>query len=88
MKILENPNPVPTHIMTCEKCQCKFEYTNTEIKRNNWSDANGRIGGTHNWSTTEFINCPNCGEQITISRKSGYGSSMLGDQHITEDFHL
>ena len=31
MKILENPNPVPSTIHTCEKCGCKFEYTERDI---------------------------------------------------------
>lgn len=88
MRIIENPNPVPTHILTCEKCSCKFECTDNEIKHDNWSDADGRIGGTHHWSHTAYIDCPNCGEQIVISRKSGYGSSMIDDWHITEDYHI
>ena len=88
MRILENPNPVPTHILTCEKCSCKFEFTDKDVVVENWSDAHGRLGGTHNWSVTQYVTCPNCGEQITISRKAGYGSSMIGDQHITEDFQI
>lgn len=88
MRIIENPNPVPTHIFTCENCSCKFECTDNEIKHDNWSDANGRIGGTHFWSSTSYVDCPNCGEKIIISRKSGYGSSMIDDWHITEDYHI
>ena len=88
MRIIENPNPVPTHIFTCENCSCKFECTDNEIKHDNWSDANGRIGGTHFWSSTSYVDCPNCGEKIIISRKSGYGSSMIYDWYITEDYHI
>lgn len=88
MKILENPNPVPSYVCKCVKCSCKFEFTDRDIIVKNWNDANGRLGGTHYWSVTKYVNCPNCGEQVIISRKSGYGSSMIGDQHITEDYHI
>lgn len=88
MRIIENPNPTPTFVFTCDKCSCKFECTDNEIKHDSWNDAMGRIGGTHHWSTTTYINCPNCGEKIVISRKSGYGSSMINDCHITEDYHI
>ena len=33
MIILENPNPIPTHVCRCKKCSCKFEYTENDIKR-------------------------------------------------------
>jgi hypothetical protein len=49
-------------------------------------DADGRLGGTHHWSSTSYVDCPNCGERIVVARKSGYGSSMIGDQHVTEDW--
>lgn len=88
MKILENPNPVASHILVCKNCSCKFEFTDRDIKVDSWNDADGRIGGTHRWSTTSAVECPNCGKNILISRKAGYGSSMIGDQHITEDFHI
>jgi predicted RNA-binding Zn-ribbon protein involved in translation (DUF1610 family) len=88
MRIIENPNPVPTFVFTCPKCSCKFECTENEIKHKSCSDANGRLGGTHHWSTTTYINCPNCGEKIIISRQSGYGSSVIDDQHITENYHI
>lgn len=90
MRILENPNPVQVHLytLTCQKCLCKFECTNNEIKHKSWSDANGRLGGTHHFSTMEYVNCPNCGEQITVSKQSGYSSSMIGDYHITENYHI
>ena len=90
MKIIENPNPVSVHIntFTCDKCSCKFECTDDEIKHESYSDANGRIGGTHFWSSTSYIDCPNCGERIVVARKSGYGSSVIGDQHVTEDWSL
>lgn len=88
MKILENPNPVTSHILVCKDCSCKFEFTDKDIVVDNWSDSNGRLGGTHHWSTKSYVKCPNCDKEIVISRKSGYGSSMIGDQHITEDYHL
>ena len=77
MRILENPNPLPIHITTCKKCQCKFEYSDIDIISKSHSDANGRIGGTHYWSTVKYIKCPNCGEQIIIEEKSGYSSSVI-----------
>ena len=88
MKILENPNPLPIHITTCKKCQCKFEYSDIDIISKSDSDANGRLGGTYYWSVTKYIKCPNCGEQIIIEEKSGYGSSMIGDTHIIRDYHI
>ena len=89
MKILENPNPMSTHILVCEKCKCKFEFTSIDIIKDSWGDSNGRMGGgTHRWSTTKYIKCPNCGEKIILSKQSGYGSSMIGDHHITEDYHI
>ncbi len=90
MKIIENPNPVSVHIntFTCNKCSCKFECTDNEIKIKHESDGDGIIGGTHHWSHTAYIDCPNCGERIVISRKSGYGSSMIDDYHVTEDYHI
>ena len=88
MRILENPNPLPIHITTCKKCQCKFEYSDIDIISKSHSDANGRIGGTHYWSTVKYIKCPNCGEQIIIEEKSGYSSSIIGDMHITRDYHI
>ena len=88
MRIIENPNPVPTHILTCEKCSCRFECTENEIKHDNYSDAMGRMGGTYHWSRTTYINCPNCGGEIVISRQSGYDSSEIDDYHVTEDYHI
>lgn len=90
MKIIENPNPVSVHIniFTCNKCSCKFECTDNEIKHDSWSDADGRLGGTHHWSSTSYVVCPNCGEKIVISRKSGYSSSMIDDYHVIEDYHI
>ena len=88
MKILENPNPLPAHVCRCKKCSCKFEYTDNDTVCSSWSDADGYIGGTHHWRTTKYVKCPNCGEEIIISRQSGYGSSMIDDQHITEDYHI
>lgn len=90
MRIIENPNPVSIHIITftCNKCSCKFECTDNEIEHETYCDINGRFGGTHHWSQTSYINCPNCGEKIVISRKAGYGSSMIDDCHITEDYQI
>jgi hypothetical protein len=90
MRIIENPNPVSVHIntFTCDKCSCKFECTDDEIKHESYSDANGMLGGTHHWNHTTYIDCPNCGEKIVISRQSGYGSSMIDDCHIIEDYHI
>ncbi len=90
MRIIENPNPVSVHIntFTCDKCSCKFECTDDEIKHESYSDANGRLGGTHHWSHTAYIDCPNCGEKIVISRQSGYDSSMIDDCHIIEDYNI
>lgn len=92
MRIIENPNPVSVHIntYTCDKCSCKFECTDDEIKHDYWSDAAryGTIGGTHFWRSTSYVDCPNCGERIVVSRKYGYGSSVIGDQHVTEDWSL
>lgn len=88
MKILENPNPVASHILVCKNCSCKFEITDRDIKVDSWNDADGRIGGIHRWSTKSYVKCPNCDKEIIISKKAGYGSSMIGDQHITEDFHI
>lgn len=88
MDIIENPNPAPTHVLTCGKCSCKFGCRDCEIRHEHGSDANGRIGGTHRWSITSYVDCPNCGERIVVARKSGYGSSVIGDEHVTEDWSL
>lgn len=88
MNIIENPNPTPTRVFTCGKCSCKFECRDSEIKHEHGSDANGRLGGTHHWSSTSYVNCPNCGERIVVARKSGYGSSVIDDQHVTEDWSV
>lgn len=88
MKILENPNPVPTKVCVCDKCSCKFEYKESEMKHEGWNDAYGRIGGMHHFSNTDYVECPNCGEKIVISRKSGYADSTIEGYHLTEDFHI
>ena len=84
MKILENPNPVPSMVHVCEKCQCKFEYTDNDVKKQTNSDANGRIGGTHYYSHQESVDCPNCGETYIIKSESGYASSCIS-HHINEE---
>lgn len=90
MRIIENPNPVSIHIntFTCNKCSCKFECTDNEIEHESYCDINGRLGGTHHWSQTSYINCPNCHEKIVISRQAGYGSSVIDDCHIIEDYQI
>ena len=80
MRILENPNPTPNTVHICEKCQCKFEYTEKDVIKHTDSDANGRIGGTHYYSYQESVNCPNCGEPYIIKRESGYSSSCISHQ--------
>jgi hypothetical protein len=77
MKILENPNPVPSIIHTCEKCGCKFEYTERDIIKYSNSDANGRIGGTYYYCYQESVDCPNCGEPYIIKKESGYTNSCI-----------
>lgn len=88
MTILENPNPIPTHVCRCKKCSCKFEYTENDIKRESWNDAEGRLGGVHQFSSTDYVNCPNCGERITIRRKAGYADSTIEGWHLTEDYDI
>ena len=87
MKILENPNPIPSIIHTCKKCGCKFEYTEIDIIKYSNSDANGRIGGTHHYCYQEYVNCPNCGEPYIIKKESGYTNSCIEypvNEEITE----
>jgi len=85
MKILENPNPLPSTIHICKKCGCKFEYTDKDILKQYHSDANGRIGGTHYYYSQESVDCPNCGETYIIKSESGYTSSMIQPQLSEED---
>lgn len=84
MKILENPNPLPSEIHICEKCGCKFEYTDRDISKQYHSDANGRIGGTHYYYNQESVDCPNCGETYIIKSESGYTNSCL-ETHINNE---
>ena len=88
MKIIDNPNPISTKVITCKECKCTFEYTDKDIVKENKSTANGRLGGRHYFQHIEYLECPNCKEKIVFIRKSGYGSSSLGDYHITEDYHI
>ena len=85
MKILENPNPAKSKLHVCEKCQCKFEFTERDVKVDVSSDANGRIGGTHYYCYQESVNCPNCGETYIIKSKSGYTSSCITHQMDDEE---
>ena len=85
MRIIENPNPLPTTEHICEKCQCKFEYTDKDVVKQHHSDANGRIGGTHYYYYQESVNCPNCGETYIIKSKSGYTSSCITHQMDDEE---
>ena len=85
MRILENPNPVPTTVHVCSKCQCKFEYTDKDVMKHTDSDADGRIGGTHYYSYQESVECPNCGEVHIIKKESGYTSSCLEPEINDED---
>ncbi len=55
MKILENPNPAKSKVHVCERCQCKFEFTERDVKVDVSSDANGRIGGTHYYSRQVLV---------------------------------
>lgn len=63
--IIENPNPVKEEIQVCDKCKCKFSYTQGDIKIDSWN--NGVLGPGYYGYKKEFIYCPNCGESITIS---------------------
>jgi len=47
------------------------------------ADGNDRWCGT--WFELADIDG---GERIVVVRKSGYGSSMIGDQHVTEDWSV
>jgi DNA-directed RNA polymerase subunit RPC12/RpoP len=85
MRIIENPNPLPTTEHVCAKCQCKFEYTEQDVIKHHDSDANGRIGGTHYYCYQESVNCPNCGETYIIKSKSGYTSSCITHQMDDEE---
>ena len=85
MRIIENPNPLPSTIHVCAKCQCKFEYTENDVKKISESDANGRIGGTHYYYHQESVDCPNCGETYIIKSESGYASSCLEPQINDEE---
>lgn len=85
MKILDNPNPAPSMVHVCSKCQCKFEYTDKDVTKHTDSDANGRIGGTHYYSYQESVECPNCGETYVIKSESGYASSCLEPQINDEE---
>lgn len=87
MKILENPNPLPSEIHVCKGCGCKFEYTDRDIVKESGSDANGRIGGTHYYWYYESVTCPNCGEVYIIKQDSGYTNSCIEypvSEEITE----
>ena len=90
MKILDNPNPLPCTLHECEKCHCKFEYTDIDVKKESWSDANGRIGGTHYYSHQESVDCPNCGATYIIKSESGYTDScihhQINDEEIASQF--
>ena len=85
MKILENPNPAKSKVHVCEKCQCKFEFTERDVKVDVSSDANGRIGGTHYCSLQSSVACPNCGEPYILERKSGYTNSCLWCKDVDDD---
>jgi membrane protease subunit (stomatin/prohibitin family) len=50
--------------------------------------ATGKFCGECGTKKPEGNVCPNCGEKIVISRQSGYGSSMIDDCHIIEDYHI
>ena len=85
MKILENPNPAKSKVHVCEKCQCKFEFTEQDVKVDVSSDANGRIGGTHYYSRQVSVACPNCGEMYILESKSGYTNSRIGCMDVDDE---
>ena len=63
--IIENPNPVKEEIRTCDKCKCKFSYTLGDTRVESWN--NGILGPGYYGYRREYIQCPNCGETITVS---------------------
>lgn len=85
MKILENPNPAKSKVHVCEKCYCKFEFTERDVKVDVSSDANGRIGGTHYYFRQVLVACPNCGKPYIIESKSGYTSSCINHMSNEDD---
>ena len=77
MKILENPNPVNSKVHVCEKCQCKFEFTERDLRVSVNSDAECHIGGRHYYSLQVLVDCPNCGKPYIILNKDGYTNSRM-----------
>jgi hypothetical protein len=49
MRIIENPNPLPTTEHVCAKCQCKFEYTEQDVGRHVYAvrQTGLDLGGIH-----------------------------------------
>ena len=85
IKIIENPNPVKEEIQVCDKCKCKFSYTQGDIKIDSWD--NGILGPGYYGYKKEYIYCPNCGESITISSEDS-NSNRREDWIGIEDLDL
>lgn len=60
MRIIENPNPQEETIVTCSKCKCKFGYSRGDVNMK----SNGILGPGYHCHC--WVNCPNCGETITV----------------------
>lgn len=59
IKILKNPNPAQEFVLTCNKCQCKFSFTNGDTYKMQ------SLFGTTGFEPT-VTKCPNCGHELLV----------------------
>lgn len=59
MKVIEHGNSYRT--VVCSKCNCVFEYSNADVKRNFYPSHNfGMLKGYNE------VECPECGNLIVV----------------------
>lgn len=80
MRIIENPNPTEEIEKVCPVCECKFAYTEGDIKTYTYS--NGILGPSSYGYIKKYVLCPNCGKEIIIEEQ---GSTHYDFERLAQE---